>query len=337
VGACAGGDHVTLTRRHLLEGAAVAGLGGLVARTSWAAGPSVSRGRTKVVVLGSHGGQQANVLTGANLRCGTSVLIDVDGVVTVVDCGIGSLHRLLEAGYDANRVRNVLISHHHQDHNADLGNFAGFAWASEREGGPKRRIDIYGPTGTKSYERGYKRLARLSITGQEGPHGLHPAFDRFARWHEVQPPRRPRTLFSTGRFEVSCLRVDHGDIPSLSYRIRTPDLDVVFSGDRGSRDHSSFTGFARGADLLFHEIMDRELVVSTLRAQNAEPEFIRHLVRNHCDPRAVGRAATDAGIRTLALYHLIPGHPAITDEAWRAKLAPHFGGQVIVARDLQVV
>jgi ribonuclease BN (tRNA processing enzyme) len=36
------------------------------------------------------------------------------------------------------------------------------------------------------------------------------------------------------------------------------------------------------------------------------------------------------------LYHLIPANPAITDDAWRAMVQPHFGGRIVVARDLQV-
>jgi hypothetical protein len=53
-----------------------------------------------------------------------------------------------------------------------------------------RRIDVYGPTGTKAYEQGYKRMTRLSIADQEGPLGLRPTFDRFAR--------RPLLLISPG-------------------------------------------------------------------------------------------------------------------------------------------
>jgi ribonuclease BN (tRNA processing enzyme) len=132
------------------------------------------------------------------------------------------------------------------------------------------------------------------------------------------------------------VRVHHGGIPSLAFRIRTPDIDLVLSGDRGPRG-DSFTAFARGAELLFHEIIDRQLVESALKAQKADPGFIRHLIRDHCDPKTVGHVATTAGVETLVLYHLIPGHPGITDEAWTAKVAPHFSGRIVVARDLQVI
>jgi ribonuclease BN (tRNA processing enzyme) len=233
------------------------------------AAPAVSRGRTKVVVLGSHGGQQINQLTGANVRCGTSVLIDVDGVLMVVDCGCGSAHRIAEAGYDMNAVRYVLVTHHHVDHVADLGSIATFAWSSGRNGAdPHRRLDIYGPTGTKRYERGFKRMVGLSIADQEGPLGQRPSFDRFARWHEFEPPRRARRILSAKRFGVRA---------------------------------------------------------------------IRHIVDDHCDTTAVGRAATKAEVDTLVLYHLIPGTPAVTDAAWQAKVATHFGGRIVVARDLLLV
>jgi ribonuclease BN (tRNA processing enzyme) len=301
------------------------------------AAPAVSRGRTKVVVLGSHGGQQINQLTGANVRCGTSVLIDVDGVLMVVDCGCGSAHRIAEAGYDMNAVRYVLVTHHHVDHVADLGSIATFAWSSGRNGAdPDRRLDVYGPTGTKRYERGFKRMVGLSIADQEGPLGQRPSFDRFARWHEFEPPRRARRILSAKRFGVRAIRVNHGGMPAVGYRVRTPDLDIAFSGDRGAHG-DRFPAFAKGADVLFHEVFHREVVLGVLERQGVARTFVRHIVDDHCDTTAVGRVATKAEVGTLVLYHLIPGAPAVTDAAWQAKVAPHFDGRIVVARDLLLV
>ena len=166
--------------------------------------------------------------------------------------------------------------------------------------------------------------------------GLRPSFNRFARWHELSLPRRPRTLSSGERFRVSCARVEHGDIPALAYRVRTPDVDIVFSGDRGPRG-DSFASFARGADLLFHEVLHRELVEGALRGQNADPRFIRALVDNHCDPKQVGELASRARVGTLVLYHLIPGSPLVSDDAWVAEVRPYFSGRIVVARDLQLI
>lgn len=56
-------------------------------------------------------------------------------------------------------------------------------------------------------------------------------------------------------------------------------------------------------------------------------------MNDHTDAADVGRAATEVGVSTPVLYHLIPGNPALTDQAWTALVRPHFAGQIIVARD----
>ena len=55
------------------------------------------------------------------------------------------------------------------------------------------------------------------------------------------------------------------------------------------------------------------------------------------DGADVGRVATEAAVETLVLYHLIPGNPGITDDAWTAMVRPQFAGRIIVAKDLLVV
>jgi ribonuclease BN (tRNA processing enzyme) len=330
---------MSLTRRNLLLGSAAAGIGGVVARAGAqdAFQPVVSRGRTKIVVLGSLGGQNITRLAGADACATTSVLVDVDGEVTVVDCGLGSLHRLVEAGYDADRVRNVLITHHHIDHNADLGNVAAFAWTSGHDlSDARRRIDIYGPTGTRAYERGYKRAAAISLSDSGKVWGMKPGFGRFARWHELQPPRRPRTVFSDSRLHVTCVRVNHGSVPAIGFRIRTPDVDIVVSGDRGPRG-DAFVQFARGADALLHEIILLDLVRPVVEADHAASGLLRHLENDHCGPEQVGQVASAAGVKTLVLYHLIPGTPLVTDDTWISLVQPHFSGRIVVGRDLRTV
>jgi len=334
------------TRRGVLGtaagGLAAAGLGQLAGKLPQADAaligePQVSKGKTKVVVLGSQGGQQMNQVTGANVRCGTSILIDVGGELTVLDCGCGSAHSLNEAGYDMNKVRRIVITHFHMDHVSDLSSFASFAWSSGRNGlDPDRRLDIYGPKGTKLYESGMKKALSISIADQEGPLGQVPTFGEYARWHQIDPRPKHRTVFSDDTISATAVRVNHGTVPAVGYRIRTADLDMVFSGDRGAKG-DGFIKFATGADVLFHEILNRDIVIPVLEAQGQSKTFIEHLVNDHSDPKAVGHVATKAGVPNLVLYHLIPGSPAVADPVWKASILPYYRGNVIVARDQLVV
>ncbi|HRW36222.1 MAG: MBL fold metallo-hydrolase [Acidimicrobiales bacterium] len=299
--------------------------------------PALSKGRTKVVVLGSHGGQQITRLTGSHLRCGTSLAIEVDGEVTVVDCGCGSVHRLVEAGYDADQVRTVLITHCHADHVAELGSLVGFAWSSGRNGAdPDRRLDVHGPTGIADYEAGTKLALRRSIADQEGPLAQVPTFDAFAAWHEIVPPREPVTLIDRPELSVRAVRVQHGAMPSLGFRVATSDVDVAISGDRGA-GRDGFAAFAAGADAIVHEVIDRPLVRGVLEGQGTAPSFIDHLVDDHTDAPDVGRVATEAGVALLVLYHLIPANPGIDDQRWIDLVRPTYDGEIVVAHDLQVL
>ena len=296
-----------------------------------------THGRTQVYLLGSQGGQQRTQLTGASARAGTSALIVVDGVGYLLDAGVGTLLRLNEAGFDANVVRHVFITHHHQDHDADLGNVIGFGWTAGRFGSADRRLDVWGPAGTRDYIRGYKISTARSITDQQGPLEQKPSFDKFVRGHELSTRGEIRTdgvrVMSDERIAVSAIRVNHGSMPAVAYRFETPDLKIVFSGDRGDRG-DDLTRFATGADVLFHEISDLDLVKAALEAQGAPPRYVDHQLHDHSGGDLVGRTATGAGVPKLVLYHLIPGNPAISDEHWRALVSPYYAGEIVVGRDL---
>jgi ribonuclease BN (tRNA processing enzyme) len=52
-------------------------------------------------------------------------------------------------------------------------------------------------------------------------------------------------------------------------------------------------------------------------------------------PEDVGRVATQAGVKTLVLSHLIPGQdPSITDAQWAEGVRRQFSGRVVVGKDL---
>jgi ribonuclease BN (tRNA processing enzyme) len=306
-------------------------------------------GRTKVFLLGAQGGQNRAAITGSAIHAGPSVLIMVDGVGYLMDAGVGTLMRLNEAGFDPTMIRHVFMTHHHQDHNADLGNIIGFGWTTGPQVDEGQRIDVWGPPGTRAYQAGYQQATALSIHDQVTHLGKKPAFSKYLTCHEF--PLRGAILhtahrvMSDGKVTVEAIRVNHGPVPTVGYRFKTPDLDVVFSGDRGALG-DFFVQLAKGADLLFHEIIDIELVRSILKAQKAPADFIKHQEQDHSAPAFVGKTARAASAKKLVLYHIIPGSEAAnlgsTPPSYGTKLkglvAQQYAGEIVVGSDLlQVV
>ena len=336
-----------LTRRDLIANSArVAAAGGLAAAVvpstvaQAVARPAAvgAAGRTQIYLLGAEGGQNRAKLTGSDIHAGPSVLLIVDGVGYLMDAGVGALLRLNQAGFDPTIVRHVFMTHHHQDHNADLGNIIGFGWTTGAQTHPGQRLDVWGPPGTLAYTRGYEQATARSIHDQEANLGKTPSFRSYLHCHQFPisgPIRtRPVKVMRDAAVAVSAIRVNHGELPTVGYRFKTPDLDVVFSGDRGDRG-DNFIALARGAGLLFHEIVDIDLVIPGLKAQKAPASFIRHQKHDHSGPAVVAQTASAAKVPKLVLYHLIPGNPGITsDTRWTSLISPHYAGEIVVGKDL---
>src|SRR2546421_6614579 len=81
-------------------------------------------------------------------RRASSVLLDLDGLPILFDCGHGIVQRLLEAGIRHDRINHVILSHFHPDHVSDLIPLmqAG-AWS--RRDPRSSDLHIYGPAGVK--------------------------------------------------------------------------------------------------------------------------------------------------------------------------------------------
>lgn len=79
-------------------------------------------------------------------RRASSVLLDLDGLPILFDCGHGVVQRLLDAGISHDKLNHVVLSHFHADHVSDLIPLlqAG-AWS--RRDARSTDLHIYGPHG----------------------------------------------------------------------------------------------------------------------------------------------------------------------------------------------
>ncbi|QQP98559.1 MBL fold metallo-hydrolase [Lysobacter enzymogenes] len=284
---------------------------------------------TRIVLLGTAGGP-----TPKALRAAPASAVVVGDAVYVVDCGNGVARQLALAGLRLGSLRGVFVTHHHSDHNADYGNLLLLAWAADL----RTPVDAWGPPPLKRMTRQFLRMnevdirTRIADEGRPDPATLIRAHD--LRAHDL---RAGGEVMRDERVRVRAAVVEHPPLrPAFAYRFDTADRSVVFSGD--TRPSEALIELARGADVLVHEVMYLPALEKLIASEPQAARLRQHLLDSHTSAEQVGRVATAAGVKTLVLNHFVPGgDPALTDEVWRAAVAPHFGGELVIGRDLMTL
>src|SRR5687768_16605699 len=113
-----------------------------------------AQSRTRLILLGTAGGPTPKRSASAPAQ-----VILVDGVAYVVDCGDGVARQFRLAGIPWTALRNIFITHHHSDHNADYGNLMLLAWASALG----TRIDTWGPPPLERMTKLFLEMSKADI------------------------------------------------------------------------------------------------------------------------------------------------------------------------------
>jgi ribonuclease BN (tRNA processing enzyme) len=286
--------------------------------------------QTRVVTLGTLGGP----LPRADRAQSANALIVRDRVY-LVDAGNGVARQLAAAGIDHRSVGVIFITHNHDDHNADWGTLMGLQWATGR----RAPTHVYGPAGTESMMKGFlqffapnARIRRADSPGLPPPASVFIAHDIAGNGTVYQDDLITVTAQENCHFSPATTR-DAQD-KSYSFRIKTPDEVVVFAGDTGRCP--GLTDFARGADLLVHEVIDLSLIEKVLShylAPSVAEGMMRHMSEEHTTAEDVGRLAAAARVKRVVLTHVIPGGSE-PDSVYVDPVKKYFDGPVVLARDL---
>lgn len=267
----------------------------------------------------------------------TSHVILHGGAAHVVDCGYGVTEQLVRAGVRLQDIRDIFITHHHPDHNIELGTLIYFAWYA----GMERPLNVYGPPPLAQITDDYLKAIKPDVDVWLEDIGHAPMGPVLT--HEVSGAG---PVVASGEMKVTSALVNHPPVvPALAYRFDFPDRSIVFSGDTTPME--SVARLARGADVLVHESifvkeMRREMEAAVNRTEGGSAiagdpkKLLEHVLGSHSPPDEVGRIAAEAGVRTLVLSHIAPTE-GVTDAMWIAEVRKHFNGKVIVARDLMVI
>src|SRR5664279_2937363 len=272
--------------------------------------------KTRLILLGTGGGPRPR-----KGRYSSSQVIIVNDVPYVVDCGDGVARQLVIAGVSLAQLRNVFITHHHSDHNADYGNLLLLAWVS----GLRTRVDTWGPPPLERITQLFLEMSAPDIDVRRADQGI-PPLAPLIHPHELT---QPGLVMKDENVKVTCALVDHPPVtPAFAYRFDSADRSIVISGD--TRRSANLEQLAQGADVLVHEAIWLPAVDRMVGTQANAAMLKQHLINSHTSVEDCGRVAAAAGVRTLVLSHLVPSDdPAITEQMWIDAARPYFAGEII--------
>lgn len=276
----------------------------------------------KLVLLGTKGGPR--LTTGSAWP--TSMVYEVDGRPYIIDAGIGVTRQFVEAGYALGNVHTIVITHHHSDHVLELGPLLHTIWTSS----PFREVYVYGPPPLNEHvdyffkAMDYDTGIRVRDEKQTPPSGMF-------KTHEFSEG----LVFEDDLVRVSALRVEHPPVTECyALKFESAEKTAVFSAD--TTYFPPLAEFAKGADVLVHEVMHREGTLRMCeRLKPIKPNLWEHMVLGHTFGDDVGRIATEAGVGHLVLNHFTPSDDPDTGPAdFEAIVRETWTGRLTVGYDL---
>lgn len=274
-----------------------------------------------VALLGTKGGpaiRPGSAMPTSNLAC-------LDGQAFVVDCGLGVTKGLVDQGMQLKDLSTIFITHLHSDHYLELGPLIHTAWTA----GLRTKVDVWGPEGLDLYWDGFLQSMRADIDLRIADEG-RPDLRSLVEIRVINE----RSVVQYDGVAVEAIRTQHPPlIDCFALSFKTQKIHVVFSGDTAPLP--CLSEFARGADLLIHEAMLERALPSLLeRVGNGSDKLMAHWLQSHTFAHDAAKAATAAGVKALALNHLIPSDdPAYTKADWEQSVEPHWTGTLHIGHD----
>lgn len=326
----------TVDRRTILKGAGAGLLAGMGTRMALAAGPAASSDKTRLYIMGTQAGPSVG---GSRYQTCYAVVVGED--IYVVDCGYGATAQLVRAGLKLQNVSDIYITHHHPDHNIELGTLIYFSWYAGKTG----ELGLYGPPPLKQITQDYLKALKPDVDVWLDDIG-HAPLEPIAI-HELSTAG---AVMQDKNVKVRCAVVHHPPVvPALAYRFDTADRSIAFSGDTTPME--SVAKLAKGADILVHEAIYTDAMHRSTNSADARSsgtsegsaiagnadKLYQHIINSHTKPEDAGRIAQEAGVKTLVFAHISPVPPQVTEMQYIEKARTTFKGEIIVAHDLMVL
>jgi ribonuclease BN (tRNA processing enzyme) len=275
----------------------------------------------RLVLLGTQGGP----LIRSYKQSPSASLIVNNNIPYVIDTGYGVTFKLIEAGISLSSLQYIFITHHHSDHNLELGPLLYNCWV----GGLSKPIHVYAPAGLNDLLNYYWQSNRFDIETRIADEG-RPDIRKLVVPHEFTEG----TILNEQDMTVMSMRNIHPPVTeSYAFKFKTNKKTIVFSGD--TTYCPALVTFAAGADYLVHEVMNIPGVEALAKRRPNAPKLKASILSHHTSAEDVGRIATAANVGTLVLNHFVPpDDKSLTDQVWIDAVRTTFSGKVVVGKDL---
>lgn len=273
-------------------------------------------------------------------------LLIVGGRPYLIDAGNGVSRQLAHVGLVPSDIRTVFITHHHIDHNADMGALMSYAWIEDNKRNDKNvaPMRFFGPASTSALVQAALNFLGVSERIFRAGVPMAPAAGRY-EGHDITGPGE---VFRDDRVVVTAVENTHymtahasaadSADKSYAYRFDTSGRSIVFCGDTGPSE--AVATLAKGADVLVCEVNDLEASMKELATTTKLPPLAlkavrTHMERQHITPEQIGMLAQKAGVKSVVLTHFSPGMDGEIDASkYTNGVRKHFSGAVIAGRDL---
>ncbi len=256
-------------------------------------------------------------------RASSAYLVWQDGRArALIDAGGGAFLRFGEAGARFEDLDFVGLSHLHTDHSADFVALLKSGSFSGRE----RALAVAGPDGGGPFP-GLDAFLAAMLSPNGGAYGYLGGFLDGSGGRPALMPREvaagaPAAVYTSESLRVDAMRVPHGPVPAVAFRVDLGDEVLVFSSDQNGGD-PAFAEFAKDASILVMHMVVPEGVTGIGR-------------RLHAPPSVIGEIAAAAQPGKLVLSHFMARSLRDLD-ANVALVRERYKGEIVLAEDLGCV
>jgi len=228
-------------------------------------------------------------------RFGPSTLIEAGGHYLLFDSGRGVTQRLYQLKIPFNDVNTLFLTHLHSDHTVGIPDLWLTGWVMGR----KVPLRVWGPAGTSNMMQHLEQAYAFDVHIRRDVDEKLPAAGVAVEAHDIGEG----IVYEEKGVRVTAFTVDHGPVkPAFGYRVDFGGRSVVLSGD--TRPTENLVRFAKGCDVLIHEVLDVE---AYRKADDVyTPEQIQKVIAHHTTAEEAGQIFSRVKPRLAVYSHVVP-------------------------------